>query len=73
MAISIESKFVSEAEWKDGFSIDSNHVFHLMPLTNIYLLKDHERSGWKAPKDFIWNLIYVDVQEFILLSEEGKP
>lgn len=37
MAVSIESKFVSEAERKDGFSIPSNHVFYLKPLTQIFI------------------------------------
>lgn len=37
MAISVESKFVSEAERKDGFSIGSNHVFYLKPLTQTFI------------------------------------
>lgn len=37
MAVSIESKFVSKAERKDGFSIGSNHVFFLKPLTRTFI------------------------------------
>lgn len=37
MTISIESKFVSEAERKDGFSIGCNHVFYLKPLTQTFI------------------------------------